>query len=123
MTDAFEQLTPSQRAQFCNGCGGKGGLARPLHWWGLEADCDRHDWAYTLGGTEEDRLKADNALREAILARCATAPWWKRWYYRAQAYDYYKAVREFGKPFFSFREKPWIPEEAVASLNAKESHP
>ncbi len=115
----FDQLTDDQRRSLCNGCGGKGGLARPVHWWGLEADCDRHDWAYTLGGTEMDRLIADTALHDAIQTRCDGAPLWKRWYFRLQAWTYFRAVRLCGGKFFSYRDKPLTCDEALATATPK----
>lgn len=112
----LESMTPAQRALVTNGCGGKGGFGRPIHWFSLEGDCDCHDVAYSLGGTEADRLRADNGLRDAILARQAGAPWWKRIYYRVQARLYYDAVRRLGGKFFAYSKAPQTCEDLLAAL-------
>lgn len=113
--ECLERLSPAQRAATVNGCGGKGGALRPVHWWGLEEDCSCHDVAYTLGGTEDDRLAADRELHERILLRVAVAPWWKRPYYRLQAWAYYRAVRAFGGKFFIYRPRRLTCAELTSS--------
>lgn len=47
-------------------CFPDGTLADPQKW---RAACVRHDWAYWQGGTATDRLKADRALRQALLSK------------------------------------------------------
>lgn len=65
----LSDLTPSQRAAICNGCGSKGwpfGWLRPAKLC-YSAACDEHDLRYFIGGTEADRRAADNALWIACL--------------------------------------------------------
>jgi hypothetical protein len=118
MTDCFDQMTPAQKNTCCNGCGGKGGSLRPPHWFGLEEDCNWHDWMYYLGGTKADRLVADRGLHDRIQRRADGVPLWKRWYYRLQAWIYYRAVRLCGGSYFSWRDKPLDCTEALAGLSA-----
>ena len=43
-----------------NYCGfGKSYFIRPPYWALLNASCLKHDSAYSMGGTKEDRIKAD----------------------------------------------------------------
>jgi hypothetical protein len=102
----FKFFPRDLRAKVCNGCGGKGGWFKPIHWWNISEDCDAHDFAYFCGGTNKDRKIADKLLRKAILSRCANAPLYKRWYYKIQAWLYYEAVRAFGAKYFTKRAQP-----------------
>lgn len=87
-----------------NGCGGKGGWFRPVHWFGCTPWCNRHDVAYFNGGTETDRHIADWRLRSDLmhLADQLGTSRLKRIYYRTQAIIYYVAVRLAGWEFFSY---------------------
>ena len=59
----YWQLTPSGKADICNGCGSS--LATfdfiPDRIWGLVITevCNIHDLMYLLGTTEEDKIEAD----------------------------------------------------------------
>lgn len=53
--------------------------------------CLEHDIAYWQGGTREDRLRADKALRDCVLARTRS---------RALATAMYEGVRAGGNPAF-----------------------
>lgn len=98
----YDNLTDEQRAAVQNGCGGKGGSFRPLHWFDLQPICNRHDYLYSVGTSWDDRLEADNYLLTAILGLGAHMRWYnpKKWYYNFQAHVYYNAVRMFGAEFF-----------------------
>jgi len=112
----YDQLTPAQKEAITNGCGGKGGFCRPPHWFGLEGDCDLHDFLYTVGCTEQHRLEADRILHDLIQHRASGAPLWKRWYYRTQAWVYYRAVRAFGGKFFRYGDHQMTYDEMVAYI-------
>jgi len=110
---SFQFVPRYVRAEICNGCGGKGGWFRPIQWWDISKDCDAHDYAYYCGGTSRDRKNADLDLRDAILRRCDSAPFYKRWYYKAQARLYYRAVRLFGGKYFFRRPTPLTLTQAI----------
>jgi hypothetical protein len=55
--------------------------------------CKEHDDAYDKGGTEEDKKKADNQLRECI----------KQQGHPHKANLYYMGVKVFGRFFFRYK--------------------
>ena len=98
----YRDLTPEQKAEICNGCGGKGGFIDPPEFL-FHASCNQHDFYYWRGGTEEDREKVDNAFYRYMQLDIANEDSRiKRIYYEVLAYLYYKAVRVFGKRYFSY---------------------
>ncbi len=89
-----------------DGCGVKASkwfLARNVPQFVFRQDCNQHDRAYTLGGTESDRKAADDAFYAAMLASAGLASWWLRDYYRTQATWYYWAVRVGGGNYFKYK--------------------
>lgn len=97
----FRNLNQVERAVICNGCGGKGGWLDPPDY-KFRASCDHHDFNYWLGGSLEDRKRADEQFLEAMLED-AVGPWWKRLWLKGAAWRYYWAVRAFGWKFFNLR--------------------
>jgi len=99
-------------AGLLNGCGPKGGMAGkfvPNRVLGLsvEESCDWHDFNYTVGGKEADRVKADWQFYESIRERAIkiTSPWYRRWsrpFYCFVAWTYYRSVRLAGEPHFHY---------------------
>ncbi len=78
MSPSLSDFTPEQIAVLCNSCGPSGWKRHSLKWriaqWltpRLRIACQRHDLAYVVGGTEEERNQADRDFREeiAIIAR------------------------------------------------------
>lgn len=122
----FAQLTPEQ-FQFLldeghlNGCGGKGGWLDPPDWI-FTASCYHHDFNYWVGGSEEDRLKADWQFYQAMLEDAEELPWWKRWWGKAMAWTYYKAVLWFAKPFFHYADQKRSLEDLEELMNADNSN-
>jgi hypothetical protein len=57
--------------------------------------CDNHDIDYCIGGTEEDRVKADEKLLNCISAKG----------YYSTGIVYYYGVRAFGHSAFCYRNK------------------
>ncbi|MBA3776897.1 MAG: hypothetical protein H0X11_10720 [Betaproteobacteria bacterium] len=104
----FEELSPVQRFVICNGCGAKGGWFKWLRPPALcfSTACDRHDYAYWVGGTKADRRFADRCFWSA----CKRAVWdWAdiRGYGRGRvavrmiaAWLFYRAVRLAGAGSF-----------------------
>ena len=98
----YRDLTQEQKKQICNGCGGKSSFI-PVPEFLFHASCDHHDFYYWRGGTEEDRKKADDAFYHFMgLDIVNEDSRFKRMYYSLWAYTYYKAVRIFGKKYFSY---------------------
>ena len=98
----YRDLTPEQKKQICNGCGGKGGFINPPEFL-FHASCNHHDFFYWRGGKEEDRKKADLAFYKYMTLDIVNEDSrFKRMYYSAWAYTYYKAVRIFGKKYFNY---------------------
>ena len=88
-----------------NGCGSKGSFIKPPLAAFFKASCDLHDLSYILGGTEEDRIKADCGFLKAMLQDCELIESSiKRKYYMAWAYLYFLAVRLEGWKHFDYLE-------------------
>ena len=101
----YRDLTRVQKSKICNGCGGKGGII-PVPEFLFHASCNHHDFLYWVGNTEIDRKKADDAFYRFMQLDIANEDSrFKRMYYRAWAYVYYKAVRLFGKRYFNYGKK------------------
>ena len=92
----YSQLTDKQKKAICNGCGGKGGWVKPPNFL-FKASCNQHDFYYWRGGSEEDRLKADDSFYEAMLVDVSCSVW-----YKTVAYIYYIAVRLCGSKYFNY---------------------
>ena len=92
-----------------NGCGicmGWLGIIRPPHSVFFDTDCVLHDEMYNLGGSEEDRRKADNRLFGTMVEHSIT--YFKNrplslWWFVTLAYLYYALVRLFGKKHFNYK--------------------
>lgn len=63
-------------------------------------DCCFHDFLYELGGSPKDRKCADDQLYWDMRQRIRAKRWWQRPTYRAIAWVYYRAVRQFGGKYF-----------------------
>jgi len=98
----FEALTPKEKRQICNGCGGKGGWIKPPHQAFFEASCDHHDYGYWKGCTEAARLNCDKSFYQAMKQDCESLPWYQWIRYRPWCWIYYRAVRCFGKKYFNY---------------------
>lgn len=84
-----------------NGCG-SGWLTKlvpnTIYGTSIREACRRHDWAYTVGKTEEDKIVGDNQFLLNLLIIIDEAD---KWYYptklaRLRAMDYYSAVKDHG---------------------------
>lgn len=109
----YELLTPEQKAEICNGCGGKGGKVKPPKRIFFKASCNHHDYGYWCGCTEAERKKNDEGLKKAMQDDCSKLPFWKKPFYYPWCYLYYRAVRVGGKKFFYWgKQKRWpVPTE------------
>ena len=70
----YRDLTPEEKAEICNGCGGKGGVVKPPHADLFREECEHHDYNYFLGHREHHRLKADWQLRRALRQKVRSTP-------------------------------------------------
>ena len=64
-----------------------------------------HDEIYSrpvgLDGKVLSRLECDGIFLLKMLDKAETYVWWRRWWYRRIALDYYAAVRDFGRPVWN----------------------
>ena len=100
---AWSDLTPEQQAEFGNGCGPawmpNWSLNLVKNWlfgWCYESDCRRHDFAYSRGGSANDRKIADDGLYHAMLRDTARLKWWRYVLASIIAHCFYYLVRWFG---------------------------
>lgn len=110
----YEDLTPGERQEICNGCGGKGGLVKPPHRIFFQASCDHHDYGYWKGCTEADRKNADQMLYKMMKKDVATLPWYNKIRYRPWCWLYYVAVRGIGRKFFYYGKEKRYPKRGVS---------
>lgn len=105
----YEDLTPENKKEICNGCGGKGGFVKPPHRIFFKTSCNHHDYGYWRGCTAPDRKQADQMLYKKMIEDCSTIGMvsWLR--YRPWCWLYYQAVRMFGAKFFYFGDKKRYP--------------
>jgi hypothetical protein len=101
----YWSLSPEGKAEICNGCGPKGyGLLVPDTIYGLciTAICDIHDFMFSVGVDEEDRLEANRVFRNNLLRYIdgKTKYNWLKWLRRRRAMKYCKMVDEFSGPAF-----------------------
>lgn len=101
----YEDLTPEEKAEICNGCGGKGGWIKPPHRIFFDASCNHHDYGYWCGGTEEDRLNCDSKFYAAMVNDCADLPWYQYIRYRPWCWGYYLGVRKCGGKYFNYADQ------------------
>ncbi len=90
----------------CGACSGWLSWIRPPHHRFFYKQCVLHDELYNVGGTEEDRKRADlrlfrDMIQHSVLYfedRVSSQMW-----FLLLAYCYYKAVRLFGRSQFNYR--------------------
>ena len=95
----YRDLTEKQKFIICNGCGPKGGWI-PVPEFFCHASCDHHDFNYWLGGSEWDRLKADNQFYTEMRKDAGWNP-----LKLSVALTYYLAVRTCGFTCFHYADK------------------
>ncbi len=100
----YRDLTAKEREFITNGCGSKGGIVKVPNFM-FKASCNQHDFYYWRGCTEKERLSADTKFYEKMLEDVTGVVWYKRWFYGAWAWTYYKAVRFGGKHAFYYADK------------------
>nr|DAJ37984.1 MAG TPA: phospholipase A2 [Caudoviricetes sp.] len=94
-----------------NGCGAMGGIfkfLKPPHHEFFRGECEVHDMLYEIGGTREDRLKADIELFQSMVKRSTSyfrdrSVGSQMWFF-ILSYIYYIAVRAFAGRRFIYKE-------------------
>lgn len=105
----YNELLPQERMFIellgvVNGCGGKGSFI-PVPNLHFVVCCNGHDWGYARGGTEVDRKKVDHKFLQAMLRVASAFSGMRRLVNTILAYDFFIAVRIFGRKFFNFINK------------------
>jgi len=107
----YIKLSPSKKAEICNGCGAKGGIPVPNTFYGLDISeaCNIHDYMYYIGKTHADKLEADrvfkNNLSRIIEARTSWSFLKRLRHRRKKTYCY--AVEEWGETaYWNGKNKP-----------------
>ena len=103
----FLNISPTVKAEVCNGAGAKDGIKVPNTMWGLNMKevFDIHDFDYWMGENEEDKREADRRmLNNAIIMICNQRGWMM--YARGlRAISYFMAVAILGnKAFYAGKE-------------------
>lgn len=110
--EGYDELTPKQKAEICNGMGAKDSfLAKliPDTIYGLDVSeaGNRHDFRYEVGQTEEDKRLADRGFWEDLLTIINNHGGWLAWLRRRRALKYYEAVHYYGdEAFWKDKVKP-----------------
>lgn len=113
----YEDLTPYQRAVILNGCGGKGSIIRPPYGLFFESSCNKHDFSYWVGGTEEDRINADIGFLRAMLKDCEWFTGATKIKYVIWAHIYFMAVRAFGSKYFFYTDDPMTERDLLREVS------
>lgn len=93
------------RDKECNGCGPEGliGAVIPDTIYGLSITpaCNIHDWMYMHGATIADKEEADRVFFNNMLRIIDSRPGRiMQWLRSRRSMLYYRAVRDFGGPWF-----------------------
>lgn len=116
----WADLTSSQQAEFGNGCGPDWlprWMARLLFGWFFEASCRRHDFAYTRGGDDKDRLAADRGFFKAMLRDVKRLHWSLQLPAYAEALAFYGIARLLGRWQFHYGPYRSLTDLHLAKLN------
>jgi hypothetical protein len=98
----FEQQPAWVIKAISNGCGGKGSLIDPPEG-KYGGCCDKHDFLYTVGGTELDRIHADgDFLVDMIKIVVVQRAGFTRLFMLLMAIVYFYGVHFAGKRYFRY---------------------
>lgn len=72
----------------------------------FESDADYHDYNYYLGGSENDRKKADRGFFQRLIKDTLELDlwWFSELYYVGVCIIAYRLVRRFGKKHFNYKK-------------------
>ena len=94
----FEDLTAEQLDYLVDDCGKPGVLDVPDFVFNIA--CERHDFDYWSGCTQNDRLDADLRMNRLMREAIASEPWYRRVWLYPVASTYYWAVRIGSAKYF-----------------------
>lgn len=94
-----------------NGCGDKATakiVPDTIYGLSIFEACRRHDWAYCIGTTDEDKQIADFEFLQNLLRIINEHEKWyyPHWLARRRAMSYYDAVVRFGEKAFKEKTPP-----------------
>jgi hypothetical protein len=105
--DSYWSASQDERDRVTNGCGPANSWVGHLvpNWVGgvnFQPACDIHDWMYSCGCCEADKVKADRTLLFNLLTlvSASAVPGAVKLLDREAAWEYYKAVADFGDSAF-----------------------
>lgn len=110
---AYKEASLELRQAVAGGCGpgGLGDYLVPDTLWGLSVRkaCNIHDWEYHFGKTQQDKKVADENFLDNMIRLIQAANGWRvlMWLRKRRARKYYKAVRDYGGPFY------WLGKDTV----------
>lgn len=101
----YSELSDAERFVICNGCGSANSkfdfVPDTIYFLSIKEACHRHDYAYHVGESEEDRLIADRQFLNNMLTIIENnSNLIMRPLRRRRALKYYEAVRELGSKAF-----------------------
>ena len=103
--ESYKNASSYEKDRVCNGCGPKGigSVVIPNSIWGVNITqaCNVHDWMYDRGCTIQDKEQADRVFLNNMIRLIGHSSF--RWLTRLRqmsARNYYRAVRDFGGPYF-----------------------
>lgn len=101
----YMELSDVERFMICNGCGAANSkfdfVPDTIYGLSVREACYRHDYAYYIGRSEEDRLAADRQFLNNLLTIIElNSNFIMRPLRRRRALKYYEAVREMGAKAF-----------------------
>lgn len=98
----------NQQINGCGACGGFWKFFKPPHKKFFVEECNKHDEAYNIGGSKEQRKQADRDLYFSMIdksinyykSRKTISLWW----FVTLSLMYYGAVRVFGSKSFNYKK-------------------
>ena len=101
----YMELDDAERFVICNGCGAANSkfdfIPDTLYGLSIKEACYRHDYAYHVGRTEEDKKAADEQfLRNMLTIINTQSNTFLKWPRRWRAMTYYSAVCDKGHKAF-----------------------
>lgn len=101
---SYLEASPEVRAAVCNGCGAGGWKFDiiPDNLYGLDISeaCNIHDWMYTVGETEADKVEADQLFLENMYRLINGGAWLLKGVRRRAAKGYFESVSHCGAAAF-----------------------
>ena len=104
----YLNLSPTMKAEICNGAGAADGIKVPSTMYGLDLTevFNIHDYDYYMGENDKDKRDADNRMLINSMRMINNRGGCLRKLRRYRATTYYSAVADYGKKaFYAGKEK------------------